>query len=542
MRSFLVKSSLISGIIFIIILISGTALAIYAPLKPGNILFPFQSFAEQQGKSFYYNPVNYSSYMLDLVERRINDLNTRIGSKYELIALEDLDKAIDQATLAISLVPQDKVDSLRTRFDSLAKRANEVQNQLKFVPIEENTVYIAFQSKIKALLQEGTKVATTNYGKHLDPVVTPNPSKDQVSANHSIVVFSSVSGLIPFPPGSQGAVHAFYPLLGKHATQTCNSCHDSGKYVGASKTCIQCHFMKLPNPHYPGACDLCHTAVSWTDIHFDHTSATATDCSSCHQKDTPANHYNGQCSACHISQAWNIVTFDHAVAGATDCISCHTKVAPANHFPGQCSNCHNTLNWTSVVFNHVGLTDCVSCHSKDAPVNHYSGQCSNCHDSNSTWKNAQFNHSGFTDCISCHAGNAPANHYQGQCSNCHDPNSNWQTAHFNHSGFSDCISCHAGNAPANHYPGQCSNCHSTSSWSGAVFNHDGLTDCISCHLKDRPAEHDTGQCSNCHTTQGWGNGGGAGAFSFVNIGILQEINCSVCHSNNVDVSIGKTNQ
>jgi hypothetical protein len=583
MKSFLIKSSLIIGIIILFIVMSGTALAIYDPLRPGNILFPLQNFAEQQSKKIYRDPVTCSSIMLDLVERRIYDLNARIGSKYEAISLRYLDKAIDQATLAISLVPTDKVEPLRERLFSLAKRAYEVQNQLKLVPIEENVTYIAFQSKVLALLQNGTAVAATNNGQILVPVVTPNTPMPQVGANIPVVAFSSVSGLIPFPSGSRGAVHAFYTLVGQHTTLVCDSCHNSGKYVGTPNTCVLCHLVKLPNPHYPGDCELCHTPVSWKDIHFDHTSAAATDCSFCHEKDKPANHYNGKCSACHVSQAWNIVTFDHAAAGAVDCISCHTKDEPANHYPGQCSNCHDPNSaWKNAKFNHSGFTDCISCHAGIAPANHYGGQCSNCHDSSSTWQNAHFNHSGFTDCISCHAGNAPANHYAGQCSNCHDPNSTWKNAQFNHSGYTDCISCHAGNAPANHYSGQCSNCHTTSTWSGATFNHNGLsdcsschsgsappnhfpyqcslchntsswgganfdhgsgpTDCISCHLKDRPSEHDTGQCSKCHNTQGWGGGGANSGFNFINNSILQTINCSDCHSNNVKVSINELNQ
>ncbi len=481
---------------------SGIAVVVFTPFRPGSILFPFQNFGEQQASRIYRDPIQKASFMLDLVERRIIDLNARTGSKHEFIALEYLDNAIDQATTAIALVPQDQNEQFYKRLSLLADRVNKALNNLKIIPIKNNSLFVAFQSKIKAIIQKENISGVSSNVNNLVAIVTP---KYQVGATLPVIYPSTVGGLIPFPPGSLGAIHAFYPLDGQHGTLTCDTCHNTGKYIDTPKECIQCHLLKLPNPHYPGACEFCHTPVSWTDIQFDHTIAAATDCVACHEKDKPADHYNGQCSACHVTEAWNIVTFDHAVAGAVDCISCHAKVEPNNHYPGQCSNCHNTSDWKSVVFNHVGLTDCISCHSKDTPANHFAGQCSNCHDPNSSWQNANFNHSGFTDCISCHAGNAPANHYPGQCSNCHDPNSTWQNAHFNHGGYTDCISCHAGRAPGNHYPGQCSNCHDTSSWSGAVFNHSAFTDCISCHLKDRPAEHDSGQCSNCHNNQNWGD-------------------------------------
>jgi hypothetical protein len=540
MRKFLIRSSIIIGFIILLLATTGVALALFAPVLPGSILFPFQNFAEQQFRIIYHDQVSRSSYLLDLFERRVIDLNTRAGTAYELISLEYLDKSIDQATLAISLVPQEKGDKLRQRVLFLAQLADDELKQLKRVPIENRAIYITFQSKISVLIH---MVSTTNVANNelsLIPSILPG---NKESTSYTVDDSGSVGGLIPFPPGSEGAVHLFYPLVGKHATLACTSCHSSGKYLGTPNTCILCHILNRPIPHYNGDCAFCHTPVAWTDIHFDHNSAVAKDCRSCHAGDAPADHYNGQCSACHVAQAWNIVTFDHAVAGAVDCISCHAKVAPANHYPGQCSNCHDTSNWTSVVFDHTGFTDCISCHAEndppnhysgqcsnchntggswtnahfnhsgftdcischagDAPANHFSGQCSNCHDPNSVWTNAHFNHSGFTDCISCHAGDAPANHYPGQCSNCHDPNSGWSNAHFNHSGYTDCIGCHAGNAPPNHYPGQCSNCHTTNSWSGAVFNHNGYTDCISCHAGNAPPDHYPGQCSNCHNTNSW---------------------------------------
>ena len=504
-------------------------MVVFTPFRPGSILFPLQDYAEQQASRIYRDPIQKASFMLNLVERRITDLNDRTGSQHEYIALKYLDEAIDQASTSISLIPTGQAEQVRNRLSSLAELANKTLNNLKLIPIENNSLFVAFQSKIKAIIQKGNISELSSNVNNLVALVTP---KYQEGAILPVIYPSSVGGLIPFPPGSQGALHSFYPLIGQHGTLTCDTCHNAGKYIDTPKECIQCHLLQLPNPHYPGACEFCHTPVSWTDIQFDHTIAAAMDCAACHEKDKPAEHYNGQCSACHVTQAWNLITFDHTVAGAVDCISCHAKVEPANHYPGQCSNCHNTSDWKSVVFSHVGLTDCISCHSKDTPANHYAGQCSNCHDPNSSWQNAYFNHSGFTDCTSCHAGNAPANHYPGQCSNCHDPNSTWQNVHFNHSGYTDCISCHIGSAPGNHYPGQCSNCHNTSSWSGAVFNHSGFTDCISCHLKDRPADHDSGQCSNCHNTQHWGDGGGDGVIGFLTNGILQPFSCTACHATN----------
>jgi len=539
MRAFLIRSSIITGFIILLLATSGVALALYAPFHPGSILFTAQDFAEQQLSNIYHDPISKSNYLLDLVERRVDDLNIRSGTKFEIISLEYLDKSINQATLAISLVSKEKSDKLHSRLLSLALSTNEGLQQLMYVPTENYNAYIAFQSKISALTHMVSEIDASNNTFSLTRAVS---SSEQEINKSGIPILYSASGLIPFPPGSQGAVHAFYQLVGQHATLSCKGCHDSGRYASTPNKCIFCHLLKEPMPHYTGECELCHTPLAWTDAHFDHSSTAAKDCRLCHERDNPANHYNGQCSACHVAQAWNLVTFDHAVAGAVDCISCHAKVTPDNHYPGQCSNCHNTSIWTSVIFDHTGFTDCISCHAVAAPSNHYAGQCSNCHDTGGSWTNAHFNHSGFTDCISCHAGEAPGNHYSGHCSNCHDPNSSWRNARFNHSGYSDCIACHGGNAPANHYTGQCSNCHSTNSWSGAVFNHSSYTDCISCHLKDRPGEHDTGQCSNCHNTQRWGDGGDDGSLGFIINGTFMSVSCTVCHSPIIVAIVGGIKQ
>ncbi len=529
MRSFLFKSSLITFFIILLLFTSGLILVVFAPFHPGNIFFPAQSFVEQQMRFIFAEPANRASYMLDLEERRIKDLNTRIGTQYELVALDYLDQSLDQSLQVMSVTSQQGGDDLHIRFFSLITQINEILKQLVVAPIQNQGVFQTFQMKILAFIQTTQTAGISDKELGLtSPVLSGNPRK--LTDSRSIAV--ETRGLIPFPPGSIGAVHAFYPLTGQHTSLACVSCHSNQSYLGTPNTCTLCHILKRPVTHYIGECALCHTPVAWTDIHFDHEASKATDCSSCHESSKPANHYSGQCSACHVISVWNIVTFDHTVAGAVDCISCHDRNSPANHYSGQCSNCHNTSNWTSVTFDHTGFNDCAACHSSVAPANHFNGLCSNCH-STSTWKGAVFNHSGFTDCIGCHSADAPGNHYSGQCSSCHDPNSSWRNAQFNHNGLTDCISCHSGNAPNNHFSGQCSDCHSTNSWAGAVFSHNGLSDCVSCHAKDRPSEHESGQCSECHNTQRWGDAEGSeGSLKFKN-GILQAVNCQGCHFSNV---------
>ena len=102
LRSFLIKSSLLTGFIILCLITSGITLAVMAPFHPGDFLFPIQDFTEQQVSIIYFDPVSLANYGLDLLERRINDISSIAGTNNELISLEYLDRALDQVTLAIS--------------------------------------------------------------------------------------------------------------------------------------------------------------------------------------------------------------------------------------------------------------------------------------------------------------------------------------------------------------------------------------------------------------------------------------------------------
>jgi hypothetical protein len=463
MKTVIITMIIILGYLMLLFSISGMALAFLAPTHPGSVIFPLQAFMEQRTKFLFTSPISRADYLLDLVQRRINDLSVRAGTKYEVVSIEYLDKSFDQAIQAITTTQDEQLGVERNQLITLAQDARDTLDDLRRAPYENRAVFDAFQAKMQTLIHINTEKDELKKFQNLIPTIS-NGSSDRTGSETQ--TNKPAGGIIPFPQGSVGALHNFYPLMGQHIASACVSCHDEGKYAGTPIHCVSCHILKQPWNHYPADCELCHTALAWTDIHFDHQNVLTESCLTCHSTDIPGNHYNGDCSACHIVQNWNDVTFDHDVANAVDCLSCHSNELPVNHYPGQCSNCHNTINWSSATFNHSGFTDCIACHSTDVPGNHYSGQCSNCHATSGSWANA----------------------------------------HFNHSGYSDCFACHAGNAPANHYSGQCSNCHNTNSWGGASFNHAGFTDCISCHQKDRPGEHAGGQCSECHSTNRWEDG------------------------------------
>ncbi len=511
MRRFLLFASLIVILLILAGAGMGIALANSAPFRPGEALFPLQNFSEQATVTLASSQAGKADFLIRLMERRTADLGEVTGTNQEEPVLLALVKALNQAAQAIALMPEKEAASLRSQFAASLRNAHTAISRLVILPVKNPELVAGVQSKIQTLmmlLMGGQPLAVSAPQAKLTPTaLLPIPSLTIVP---TAVLTATVSPalMVYFPPGSPGAIHAFYPLTGGHATLDCVACHTQGIYLGTPSTCSACHAKDEPANHYPGDCSACHTTASWKDIHFDHAVAKATDCVSCHTKDAPANHFSGQCSLCHTTGAWLPATFNHQAVGATDCLSCHTKDKPAGHYDGQCSFCHNTTNWNQATFNHqaVGATDCVSCHSKNAPAGHFSGQCSACHNT-SAWLPATFNHQavGATDCISCHTKDKPANHFSGQCSACHSTSA-WKPATFNHqaAGATDCAACHAKDAPAGHPGGQCSQCHTTSAWSPSTFahsfpiSHGGANgNCSTCH----PSGYNSYTCFSCHNQQ-----------------------------------------
>jgi hypothetical protein len=292
LRSFLIKSGLVTGFILLCLLTTGVTLAVTAPFHPGNIFFPLQDFSEQQVSIIYLDPVSMASYGLDLFERRIADLGFNTGTQYELVSLGYLNTSIDQATMAITLIPSGQGDDVRLRLLKLTQQASEKVMSLTVVPQENPTIFLALKTKIETLL---LMVNTEEVPNSELSRITGISIGNNDNQSEPIPIAALAGGLIPFPAGSPGAIHAFYPLLGQHAILLCNTCHDAGAYIGTSDLCIDCHQEKLPNMHYEGECASCHTAISWKDIRFDHELVGDSDCASCHEDKLPAGHFSGQC-------------------------------------------------------------------------------------------------------------------------------------------------------------------------------------------------------------------------------------------------------
>jgi hypothetical protein len=430
-------------------------LASAAPFHPGQALFPIQVSVEQGVVVLNLDPTDQALQELDMLDRRIADLRAASGSPGELAALAALENELGRTLTRLTDAPQRDAPLLLSPLARELQHASDAMALLSLAPERSPAEFALLRMTLARLAvaagqpgQELKTLAQAEMGAQIDhaaPISLPTAEPGVLLTPGAID-----PRMVLFPPGSPGAVHAFFPLTGKHELLPCQDCHANGMYAGTPNQCAACHASDEPANHFKGDCAACHNTSAWTPAHFDHAAAGATDCVSCHSRDKPANHFAGQCSACHTTQAWKPASFNHAAAGATDCVSCHSRDKPANHFAGQCSACHTTQAWKPASFNHAaaGATDCAACHAKDKPANHFDGQCSNCHNTNS-WQGASFdhtfpiNHGGAGGvCAKCH----PSGTASWTCFTCHDQAK--LTQKHSEEGIlnivGNCLACHPG--------------------------------------------------------------------------------------------------
>jgi len=258
-----------------------------------------------------------------------------------------------------------------------------------------------------------------------------------------------------------------FPLLGRHASISCVSCHraeNARQYAGAPTSCVDCHrsdYMGAKNPSHVNAgfsteCEGCHeiTAMRWSGGGFDHnrTSFPLTGA-----------HVAVQCQSCHTNGNYQLVY--------NDCYQCHASdfagTSNPNHVTGgfshNCEQCHSTVNWSSTSFDHS---------TTNFPLTgaHIATQCQSCH----TNGNYQLV---YNDCYQCHVSNFNS-----------ATNPNHVVPSFSH----DCVLC-----------------HSTVAWSPSTFAHDTQyfriysgkhrgqwSLCSQCHPSATDFNNFT--CFNCH--------------------------------------------
>jgi hypothetical protein len=218
------------------------------------------------------------------------------------------------------------------------------------------------------------------------------------------------------------ALHAAFPLEGKHAGVACARCHPTGAqgvtFRPPHARCADCH--RDPHAFTPAlSCEPCHRVAGWTPstvgaaehaayrlkLEGAHASAP---CTSCHRpppkRELALRGLPLACAACHRDV--------HAFAPARDCAACHDarsfapgRIGPADHaafaYPLEgahaavpCSGCHADLLGPRprlAVSFRDSRRECAACH-QDPHRPSLGTACGSCHDPSAFRPARRFDH------------------------------------------------------------------------------------------------------------------------------------------------------
>lgn len=322
-----------------------------------------------------------------------------------------------------------------------------------------------------------------------------------------------------------------YPLLGKHKTIKCVSCHKPERDIykdKLEKTCVSCHKKdddKVHKGNFGPKCESCHVERDWKEVLFDHTKSTKypllgkhraikcvachkgdlykdkleMTCVSCHKKEDDKAHkgnFGTKCESCHVERDWKEVLFDHDKKTKFPLLGKHRP-------PLNCSSCHKG----DLYKDKLEMT-CISCHEKDDKHKGQEGKkCETCHNTEG-WKTTTFKHNTMSKFLLL------GNHSLVECKKCHLA-STFKDAK------SDCFSCHEKDDAIVHkrrLGTECEECHNVRSWKSWDFDHNktsfkldgphkGISDCYKCHIRPMSGKVKTDKtCASCHDKDDVHNG------------------------------------
>ena len=124
-----------------------------------------------------------------------------------------------------------------------------------------------------------------------------------------------------------------FPLIGLHATTTCEECHLNQTYRDTTIQCVSCH--KSRDEHkgrFGDDCGYCHNPNSWKTWLFDHNKQTSFKIDGAHA--------DIKCYSCHRTKTADL---SRSIA---NCSTCHNgDDIHQGGFGQYCNRCHNTRSF-----------------------------------------------------------------------------------------------------------------------------------------------------------------------------------------------------
>jgi hypothetical protein len=329
-----------------------------------------------------------------------------------------------------------------------------------------------------------------------------------------------------------------FQLVDGHKNVECKKCHKNDNYRDTRTLCAACHEDRLHKGSLgKDTCNNCHDGGKWSALKFDHDKTNypleghhkEAKCEGCH----PARRYKPTPSVCSDSQC-HLKDDAHERSLGLKCQNCHSpsgetrfdhndpKVPDRWHLDGKhqavrCQGCHPTQKYKPAP------TLCQGCHADPAAHRGELGvRCGSCHESEG-WKKIHTGH----DIYPAKFGGA---HDRVRCSECHSQGRILQ-------GMAQmCMVCHQRDDIHHNALGpRCGDCHTQRTWAAPHFEHTRvgcellgvhrLLACVDCHKAGNYAAVSP-TCVACHTrdlkraTAAGGKVPNHDAFS----------SCAICHN------------
>lgn len=127
-----------------------------------------------------------------------------------------------------------------------------------------------------------------------------------------------------------------FPLLGLHASVSCEECHLTAAFKDADRQCAACHEADDGHEGSLGPnCGECHNPNGWKWWRFDHDQQTSFALHGAHE--------DLQCGSCHRTPTEGDVNL------AQSCHSCHARDdAHSGQMGRRCDVCHGDTRWSEV--------------------------------------------------------------------------------------------------------------------------------------------------------------------------------------------------
>ena len=133
-----------------------------------------------------------------------------------------------------------------------------------------------------------------------------------------------------------------FPLLGLHATVSCEQCHASQQFHDVDQACVDCHATDDVHETRLGPdCQSCHNPNGWAVWRFDHDVQT--------NFALHGGHSDLSCESCHKSAIEDPAHAEAILGLGERCIDCHRKDDKhRGAFGTRCEQCHVEERWTDV--------------------------------------------------------------------------------------------------------------------------------------------------------------------------------------------------